>query len=82
MARSTSCASTESQHMIGGCFLAQISWKYMNLYLMISVFLSLVVGVYVNGQGCRSRKQEILWHSPPASFGNIHTYVHACLRAI
>ncbi len=51
------------------------------LNLTLSVVLSLVVGVYVNGQGCRSRKQEILWHSPPASFGNIHTYVHTCLHA-
>lgn len=27
-----------------------------------------IVGVYVNNHGWRSRKQEILWHSPPASF--------------
>lgn len=27
-----------------------------------------IVGVYVNSQGWRSRKQELLWHSPPASF--------------
>ncbi len=53
-------------------------WKYMNLYLMIFVVLSLVVGMYMNGQGCHSRKQEILWHSPPASIGNIHTCVLTC----
>ncbi|XP_064397756.1 serine/threonine-protein kinase MRCK alpha-like isoform X2 [Halichondria panicea] len=27
-----------------------------------------MVGVYVNGQGRRSRKQELLWHSAPVSF--------------
>ena len=37
--------------------------------ILLVVFLFVVVGVYVNSQGCRSRKQEILWHSPPASFG-------------
>ena len=31
--------------------------------------LCTVVGVYVNNQGQRSRKQELIWHSPPSNFG-------------
>ena len=32
-------------------------------------FFCAVVGVYVNNQGQRSRKQELIWHSPPSNFG-------------
>ena len=31
----------------------------------LSLSLRLVVGIFVNINGCRTRKQELLWHSPP-----------------
>ena len=30
-----------------------------------------VVGIYVNSEGKRSRKQELLWHSTPTSIGKV-----------
>lgn len=38
----------------------------------------------MDNQGRRSRKQEILWHSPPASFGEtlpytVHVYSYWCV---
>ena len=44
-----------------------------------------VVGVYVNGQGRRSRKQELLWHSAPVSFGKLASscqYVQSMVRGL
>ena len=43
-------------------------------------FVSAVVGVYVNRDGQRSRKQELLWHSTPVSFG---TYIgDSCVNVV
>ena len=38
------------------------------------VSLCTVVGVFVNREGRRSRKQELLWHSAPTSFGELSKY--------
>lgn len=39
-----------------------------------------VVGIYVNGDGVRSRTQELLWHSNPTQIGivilNLYVHVH------
>lgn len=51
---------------------------YTCTYHMLQFFLSgishgsTVVGVYVNNQGQRSRKQELIWHSPPSYFGEFN----------
>ena len=65
------CFNSESIHTLILKCIGQVDlerWTVVELILLV-VFLFVVVGVYVNSQGCRSRKQEILWHSPPASFG-------------
>lgn len=32
-----------------------------------------MVGIYVNSEGKRSRKQELLWHSTPTNIGKVCT---------
>jgi hypothetical protein len=43
--------------------------SFLSCFHPSSVFAVAVVGVYVNREGQRSRKQELLWHSAPTSFG-------------
>ena len=40
--------------------------------VMSSLLHFSVLGIYVNRDGLRSRKQELLWHSTPMSFGKDH----------
>ncbi len=35
-----------------------------------------MVGIYVNGDGVRSRTQELIWHSNPSQIGNLIILIH------
>ena len=48
--------------------------------VMSSLLHFAVLGIYVNRDGLRSRKQELLWHSTPMSFGKDHIQLHSRLH--
>ena len=46
------------------------SCGYLQMYVVVGVY------VHVNNQGQRSRKQELMWHSPPSNFGEFQKIVY------
>lgn len=72
MARSMSSASMVSPQHRAPESASYCQDTMLRSFYLVFLCTCTVVGVYVNNQGQRSRKQELIWHSPPSNFGEFN----------